>query len=215
MIRKLMLSLCLLVVAPLATLAADADGNYVEGTDYDLIVPAVRTANPDKIEIMEFFWYGCSHCYTFEPVITQWKKNLPEDVEFHGSPAVWNDLMKLHSQAYYTADVLGVLDTMNGVLFRAMNVDHKRLGSEEEIQQLFVANGVSADDFKKAFGSFGVTSQVRQGEARARSAKITGTPEIMVAGKYRVSTRKAGSQAGMLKVADFLIAKERAAKGGQ
>ena len=213
MIRKLLLSLCLIVAAPLATMAADGDGNYVEGTDYDLITPALRTADPDKVEVVEFFWYGCGHCYTFEPVISQWKKALPEDVEFLGSPAVWNDLMKLHAQAYYTDEVLGVLDTMNKVLFQAMNVDKKRLGSEDEIQALFVANGVSAADFNKAFASFGVSSMVRQGEARARSAKITGTPEMMVAGKYRISTRKSGSQAGMLKVADFLIAKERAAKG--
>ena len=213
MIRKLLLSLCLIVAAPLATMAADGSVNYVEGTDYDLITPALRTANPDKVEVVEFFWYGCGHCFTFEPVISQWKKALPEDVEFLGSPAVWNDLMKLHAQAYYTAEVLGVLDTMNKVLFQAMNVDKKRLGSEGEIQALFVANGVSAADFNKAFGSFGVSSMVRQGEARARSAKITGTPEMMVAGKYRISTRKSGSQAGMLKVADFLIAKERAAKG--
>jgi thiol:disulfide interchange protein DsbA len=212
MIRKLLLSLCLVVAAPLASFAADGAGNYVEGTDYDLITPALRTANPDKIEVVEFFWYGCGHCFTFEPVISQWKKTLPEDVEFHGSPAVWNDLMKLHARAYYTAEVLGVLDTMNPVLFQAMNIDKKRLDSQEEIEALFVANGVSAADFNKAFESFGVKSQVGQGEARARSAKITGTPEMMVAGKYRVTTRKSGSQAGMLKVADFLIARERAAK---
>jgi len=92
-----------------------------------------------------------------------------------------------------------------------MNVDGKRLTSEAEIQELFVANGVEAEAFAKAFKSFGVSSQVNQASARARAAQITGTPAIMVNGKYHVSTRKAGSQADMLKIADYLIAKEQAA----
>ena len=114
---------------------------------------------------------------------------------------------------YYTAEVLGVLETMGPVLFKAMNVDRKRLQSEDEIRELFVANGVSAQDFDKAFESFGVDSMVRQATARARAAKISGTPSLMVEGKYRVSARKAGGQAGMLEVVDFLVAKERQARG--
>ena len=213
MIKRLLLSLSLLVVTPLIAVAEEAAQSYVEGTHYDLITPAVRTTDPDKIEVAEFFWYGCGHCYTFEPMIEQWKKSLPDDVDFHGSPAIWNAQMELHARAYYAAQVLGVLDTMHPVLFQAMNVDRKRLSSEAEIAALFSANGVSAEDFGKAFKSFGVTSQVRQANARARAAKITGTPALMVNGKYHVSTRKAGSQANMLKVAEFLIEKERAAKG--
>ncbi len=148
-------------------------------------------------------------------MIGAWKKALPEDVEFRGSPAMWNELMELHARAFYTAEVLGVLDQMNLVVFQAMNVDGNRLSSEEEIQKLFVANGVAAEDFSKAFKSFGVGSQVNQAAARARAAQITGTPAMMVNGKYHVSTRKAGSQPEMLKVADFLIAKERAAASDQ
>ena len=215
MIKRLLLSLTLL--APLALWAvapgAAAQEDYVEGKDYELITPAVRTADPDKIEVAEFFWYGCGHCYTFEPVLNQWKKALPEDVDFQGSPAIWNAKMEIHARAFYTARLLGALDTLHPVIFQAMNVDRKRLSSEEEIKELFTANGVAAEDFDKAFNSFGVTSQVRQANSRARAAKITGTPALMVNGKYHISTRQAGSQAGMLKVADYLIAKERAAKG--
>jgi thiol:disulfide interchange protein DsbA len=213
MIKRLLLSLSLLVITPILAVAEDAAQSYVEGTHYDLITPAVRTADPDKIEVAEFFWYGCGHCYTFEPMIEQWKKSLPDDVDFHGSPAIWNAQMELHARAFYTAQVLGVMDTMHTVLFQAMNVDRKRLSSEAEIAALFTANGVSAEDFGKAFASFGVSSQVRQANSRARAAKITGTPALMVNGKYHISTRKAGSQANMLKLAEFLIEKERAAKG--
>ena len=119
--------------------------------------------------------------------------------------------MELHAKAYYTADVLGVMDTMHLVIFQAMNVDRKRLSSEAEIGKLFGEHGVSEEDFSKAFNSFGVSSQARQASANARAAKITGTPEMMVNGKYRISTRKVGSQANMLKLADYLIEKERAA----
>jgi thiol:disulfide interchange protein DsbA len=208
-LKTLLLSLSLLLIAPLLATAQEAGKNYVEGEDYDLIVPPVRTADPAKIEVVEFFWYGCHHCYNFEPIIGAWKKTLAADVDFHGSPAMWAPVMELHAQAYYTAEVLGVLDTMSPVLFQAMNVDGKKLQTEAEIKELFIANGVSAEAFSKAFESFGVSSQVKQAAARARAAKITGTPSLMVDGKYNVSTRKAGTQADMLKVADFLIEKER------
>lgn len=213
MIKRLLLSLSLLVFVPVLACAEDTGETYVEGTHYDLVSPAVRTAEPDKIEVAEFFWYGCGHCYTFEPVIGQWKKTLADDVDFRGSPAMWNPQMELHARAFYTAEVLGVLDTMHQVLFQAMNVDGKRLSKQADIAQLFAANGVAEEDFVKAFDSFGVSSLVRQANSRARAAKVTGTPALLVNGKYHVSTRKAGSQANMLKIADYLIAKERAAKG--
>ena len=155
--------------------------------------------------------YSCGHCYNFEPLLQQWKAGLADDVILQPSPAVWSDPMKPHARAFFTAQALGALDKVHNALFAAMHVDRKRLASEGEIRAVFVANGVSAEDFDKAFNSFGVGSQVRQAGALARSARITGTPEMMVAGKYRISARKAGGQSGMLKVADFLIEKERAA----
>ena len=206
-------ALALVLSTGLLSMADDPGEVYVEGKHYDLITPAVRTSNPDQIEVVEFFWYGCGHCYNFEPMLGQWEKTLPDYVDFRGSPAMWNPQMELHARAFYTAEVLGVEDTMSQVIFQAMNVDKKRLSSQAEIQALFTAKGVSAEDFKKTFNSFGVGSMVRQASARARSAKITGTPALMVNGKYHISTRKAGTQAGMLKVADYLIERERAAQG--
>ncbi|MFT4767100.1 MAG: thiol:disulfide interchange protein DsbA [Glaciecola sp.] len=194
----------------LAALSAQAqDENYVAGEHYDVISPAIRGSS-DKIEVTEFFWYGCGHCYNFEPQLSQWKKGLADDVVLKGSPAMWNELMEVHAKAYYAAEALGVLDKMHMPLFQAINVDRKRLADEDELADLFATHGVAREDFSKAFNSFGVGSQSRQANARARAAKITGTPEVMVAGKYRISTRKAGGQANMLKIADFLIEKERA-----
>ena len=198
----------------LVSFAAIAEETYVAGKHYDIISPAIRTAEPSKIEAAEFFWYGCGHCYTFEPMVSQWKKTLDEDVSFRGIPAMWGGAMELHAKAYYAARVLKVEDKMDTAMFQALNVDRKPLRSEKEIAELFVANGVSEEDFYKAYNSFGVGSQVRQANSAARAAKITGTPSMMVNGKYLITTRKAGGNANMLKIANYLIEKERAAQGG-
>ena len=186
---------------------------YVVGEHYDLISPAIRGSS-DKIEVTEFFWYGCSHCYSFEPKLAQWKKSLPDDVEVVGSPAIWRSIMETHARAFYAAEVLGVLDKVHLPLFQAINLDRKPLATEKDLASFFASHGVSADDFSKAYNSFGVGSQVRQASARAKAARISGTPEMMVAGKYRISARKAGGQGGMLEVAEYLIEKERAARAG-
>lgn len=210
MLKKLG-SLTLALLLPLVAAGAQAQ-DYVEGEHYDVIAPEIRGSS-DKIEVTEFFWYGCGHCYNFEPKLTQWKKSLEEDVAVVGSPAMWNSLMEVHARAFYAAEVLGVLDKVHMPLFQAINLDRKRLATEDELADLFAAQGVDREEFTKAYNSFGVGSQVRQANARARAARISGTPELMVAGKYRITTRKAGSQANMLKIAEYLIEKERAARG--
>lgn len=183
---------------------------YEEGKHYFVLDEPVRTITPGKIEVTEVFWYGCGHCYTFEPVINAWEKTLGDDVELVKSPAVWRKNMETHARIFYTAKVLGVLDQVHERVFEAMHKQGKRLENPDEIYQLFAQAGVEREKFDKVFSSFGVTSQVQQADARARGFKITGTPEMIVDGKYRVSTASAGSQAEMLKVAKFLIEKVRA-----
>ena len=186
---------------------------WEEGEHYDTVSPVLRTSNPEKIEVMEFFWFGCGHCYTFEPLLAAWKKTLADDVVFKGSPAIWNSTMEIHAKVFYTAEVLGISERINPVVFRAINQDRKPLTAESDIATLFESIGVLRSDFFDAFNSFGVGSQVRQASSRARSAKITGTPEIVINGKYRITTRKAGNQTNMLKIADYLIDKERGSAG--
>ena len=186
---------------------------WEEGEHYDIVSPVLRTSNPEKIEVMEFFWFGCGHCYTFEPLLAAWKKTLADDVVFKGSPAIWNSTMEIHAKVFYTAEVLGISERINPVVFRAINQDRRPLTAESDIATLFESIGVLRSDFFDAFNSFGVGSQVRQASSRARSAKITGTPEIVINGKYRITTRKAGNQTNMLKIADYLIEKERGSTG--
>jgi len=161
--------------------------------------------------VLEFFWYGCPHCYNFEPLAKEWKKTLPDKAIFTYVPAPWGALRELHARAFYTAQALGMLETMHDVLFRTLIVEHKRLASEDEIAALFVANGADEKQFRDTFNGFSVTTQVRQADARSRSAKVSGTPELVVAGKYRVSAGMTGGQARMLEVARQLVDLELAA----
>ncbi len=212
MIKTLYALVLSLVFLPMAGNTQGSGEAYREGTHYALLGQPVRTRDVSKIEVVELFWYGCGHCYNFEPLLHRWKRGLADDVDFWQSPAVWNQPMQIHAQAYFTAVALGELDKVHNPLFSALNVDRKPLRDQASLAALFAANGVAKDRFDKAFNSFGVKSQVRQADARARSYKITGTPEIVVNGKYRVTTRMAGGQAEMLKIVDYLVELERAAK---
>jgi len=200
-----------LLLMPLMACAADSD-QYQDGVHYVTLPQPVPTQTGDKVEIAEVFWYGCGHCYSFEPLINAWKKKLPEAAELVRTPAIWRNEMKIHAQMFYAADALGLLDTLHEPLFSAMHVDHKRLLSADEIFPIFAGQGVSREDFDKVFNSFKVNSDVRRADARARSYKISGTPELVVNGKYRISSRMTGSQAEMLKVASYLVERELAAK---
>lgn len=210
MIRNILLPFALLLFALSCSAQEEESRTYVAGTHYDVIDrPVGRTAPRDKIEVAEFFWYGCGHCYTFEPMLQEWKKNRSDDVAVRPIPAVWREVMELHARAYYAAEALGKLDTLHNAIFQAMHVDDKPLNSEADIAALFAEHGVSTEEFE-VFNSFGVSSQVRQALAAAKGAGLTGTPSMMVEGKYLITSKKAGSQAGMLDVAEFLVEKERA-----
>ena len=188
--------------------------NYVAGVNYEELPEPVRTSDPTKIEVVEVFWYGCGHCFHFEPILLKWEKTLAEDVNFVPSPAMWNPLMEVHAKAFYAAKALGVQKQMHQPLFDAINLKKQKLQNEAELASLFAEHGVDKAAFGKAFNSFGVASQVRQADARARGYRISGTPELVVNGKYRISAKMAGSQEKMLDIVDYLIERERKAKAG-
>ncbi|CAA0116232.1 Thiol:disulfide interchange protein DsbA [BD1-7 clade bacterium] len=211
MIKPVSLILAALLMAVQFVHAED----FVAGKDYEVLASPVHTQNKNKVEVVELFWWGCGHCYTFETMFDGWKKKQGDTINVVKMPAMWNKTMKLHAQAFYTAKALGILDTINGPFFKALNVDRRRLNSESQIQEFFAKHGVDKSTFEKTFNSFGVTSQVNLAESRARSYRMQGTPEIVVEGKYRVSPGQAGSQARMLEITDFLIAKEQTARAAK
>lgn len=200
-----------LALLPLVACHAENAEPYKAGVNYEVLPEPVATSDPSKIEVVEVFWYGCSHCFAFEPKLNPWVAALPEDVNFVQSPAVWHPTMGLHAQAYYTARALKVLDKLHEPIFEAMNLKKQKLKSEDEIAALFVAHGVDPERFAKVFNSPGIKMAVDLATSKQQRYRIQGTPEMVVNGKYRVSSRDNGSQEGMLKVVAYLIKKERAA----
>lgn len=183
---------------------------FEEGEEYELVTPAQPTTTGNKVEVVELFWYGCPHCYDFEPYIQRWKKNKPANAEFIAMPAIFRPEWALHARAYYTAAVLGVLDKMHDVIFETTHELKKHLHKEQDVAELFVKNGIKQEDFNKVFRSFAVETKVRRAMDMTRRYGAKGVPTMIVNGKYRTSASLSGSHANTIKVIDFLIKKESA-----
>ncbi|MDA8782812.1 thiol:disulfide interchange protein DsbA/DsbL [Porticoccaceae bacterium] len=201
----------LVLILPMAMCQAQSD-KYKAGVHYEVLPQAVRTANPNKIEVNEVFSYTCGHCYNFEALLHPWSKTLAGDVDFQQTPAIWQPALEPYARAYYSAKVLKVLDKVHMPIFEAIHVQRQQVRTKDDLAAIFVAQGVDKAKFDQAYNSFGMTSMVNQASSRVRGYRVRGTPEIIVNGKYRVSTRDAGGFEGMLSVANFLIEKERSAK---
>jgi len=183
---------------------------FVEGTHFEEIANPVRTSDPNKIEVTEIFWYGCPHCYAFEPLITSWEEKLPSDVAFVRSPGMWNQTMEVHAQIYYAAEALGVAKDIHPVAFNEIHQRRNYLQTEDAVKEIFVREGVNSDDFDKAWKSFSVSSAVKRANARMRDYGVRGVPSMVVNGKYLVSVGgSVPTQTEMLQIVDFLVQKER------
>lgn len=180
-----------------------------EAFAYHDITPAQPVSSGDKIEVVEMFWYGCPHCYQFEPHIKQWKKSLAKDVSFKRVPAIFNDKWALHARAYYTAEALGVLDKIHKPMFDAMHKKRQRLDDQAELAELFAKHGVSKDKFNSTFYSFAVNSKVNWAKHLTNAYKIDGVPTMIVQGKYRTSATLTGGHKEVIQVVNDLVAKER------
>jgi thiol:disulfide interchange protein DsbA len=195
--------------------AEDAGEKFIAGQHYAVLETPVATAAPESVvEVVEVFSYMCIHCYTFDPMLSTWHQAQSDTVDFVRLPAVFNPAWQLLAQAYYTAQSLGVEEEMHEPLFRAVHVERLDFRDEDAMAQLFQRHGgVDVDTFKKVFRAFSVKSRVMQSRGKSRSYGITGVPTMIVNGKYRVDAESAGGNVAMLKVVDFLVAKEQAANG--
>ena len=186
--------------------------NAEEQQGYEAVSPPQPTTNPDKVEVIEFFWYGCPHCYSFEPSLANWLKSKPANVEFIRIPAVFSEQWGKHAKAYYTAEALGVVDAVHADFFDAIQEKKQSLESEDDLAKFFAAHGVKEADFREAYNSFVVDTKLRQAPAVAAKYGITGVPAVIVNGKYRTHGTLAGSQEKMIDVMNLLIKKESASK---
>ena len=185
-----------------------------EGIEYQLVNPPVKTSNPDKIEVVEMFWYGCPHCYRFEPEFEVWIKNAPANVEVIRIPAIFPNRAEWEAsaRAFYTAELLGVLDKIHKPMFDAIHKNRQRLFTKESIAEFFEKQGISKTDFNQTYDSFGVQMKVSRARDLTQRYGIGGVPTIVVNGRYQTHGSLTNGQTGMLKVVDFLVDKESNAK---
>jgi len=204
-----------LILAQADSSSTPGDWQYKEGTHFTRLVPTQPTVGgADKIEVAEIFWYGCAHCFDFEPYINRWAENLPANVRFVRIPAMWNALVKLHGQLFFTEEVLvknGKIEDPAGfrtAVFLEYHRRGNRLASVEAIQAVFQRFGVNEEDFNTTWGSFEVAQKMRVAEDLARRWNVASVPAVVVNGKYLTGAGLAGSYPKLLDVIDELTARE-------
>jgi len=201
-----------LVAILLAALAALPFAAGAQQIQYGELNPPQPTESKGKIEVLEFFWYGCPHCYSLEPYVETWLKKLPPDVEFRRVPAVFNARWAHDATIFYTLEALGVLDKLHRPLFDAIHKSSLRTDNEAALSEWLQKNGVEPKKFMDTMKSFGVQSKLRRATQQTVAYKIDGTPAMAVAGRYTVSAEQGRTQQGMLQAVDGLVAMARKQK---
>ncbi|MGB5255782.1 MAG: thiol:disulfide interchange protein DsbA/DsbL [Woeseiaceae bacterium] len=204
-----------IVLAVAESPAATREWQFKEGEHYVRMVPTQPTVGgADKIEVAEFFWYGCPHCYDMEPFINEWAEGKDPGVRFVKVPATWNALVRLHAQLFYTEEVLvrnGVIKDPAGfreAVFQEYHRRGNRMTSEEAIQKIFARFGVTAEQFSATWGSFEVNQKLRVADDLSRRYSISSVPAIVVNGKYRTGAGEAGGYPKLMELIDELVARE-------
>jgi thiol:disulfide interchange protein DsbA len=207
--KKVLISLLLSLVSVLAM----AQGRPIEeGFDYRSLPVAQAVEQKGKVEVLEFFWYGCPHCHDFEPELSAWIKRQSKDVVVRKVPVAFRDDLLIHSQLFYALESLGRSD-LHAKVMDAIHVSKKKLLSEAEITDWVGSQGVDVQAFLKAFKSFTVTSKARSSNQIAQTYRIDGVPTVAIQGKYITSPSIAGgSKARAIQVMDYLIEKARKEK---
>ncbi|WP_248799756.1 thiol:disulfide interchange protein DsbA/DsbL [Pseudomonas sp. MWU13-2105] len=208
--RNLILSAALVTASLFGMTAQAADVPLEAGKTYVELEKPVQVAVPGKIEVIEFFWYGCPHCYAFEPTINPWAEKLPSDVNFVRIPAIFGGPWNAHGQMFLTLEAMGVENRVHKAVFEEVQKTHK-MTQPEEMADFLAGQGVDKQKFLDTFNSFAIKGQMKKSKDLAEQYGISGVPTMIVNGKYRFDLGTAGGPEAALNVADQLIAKERAA----
>lgn len=186
------------------------NASMAQGKGYEVLAEPVRPLDPTKIEVSEVFAYTCPHCMHFEPLITAWIKKQKSDVKLIQIHTMWSSQMEPYQRGFYTAVTLNVKEKVQSAVFDVIHTQHKELNSAQAWADFLATQGVDKAAVLSTYNSFGVTSQIKQADARVRGYKIQSTPELVIDGKYRINATMAGGHEGMLIVAQFLVDKIRA-----
>ncbi|HEX7964643.1 MAG TPA: thiol:disulfide interchange protein DsbA/DsbL [Gammaproteobacteria bacterium] len=208
----------LLPILMLASAAASADmTSFTEGVNYVAVNPPQSTdVKPGQVEVIEFYWYGCPHCFALEPFVELWEKRKPKDVVFKRVPAAMKGSeFYVDAQAAFTADVLGVGEKIREPFFNAIHLDNQGelRDDKDAIKAFFGKYGVKPADFDGAWDSFGVQSRIAQSQQLGNRYDVQGVPTVIVNGKWKTGAGYGMGSADIMKCVEFLIAKERAAGG--
>ena len=206
------------MLALVATLAMStslfAQQAYNEGTDFRVINPMVKTSNPDKVVVTELFWYGCPHCFRFEPFVEEWSADLPDSVEFEQVPSILNPRWSDHARTYYTLKLMGALeheseeDNIHRKLFDAIHVDRQRLDRLDPIAKFMASQGIDETKFRQTYSSFQVDALLRKNLKNEQKYGHNGVPSVIINGKYLTSGSMAGSNERLIKVINYLVSRE-------
>jgi thiol:disulfide interchange protein DsbA len=188
-----------ITLSPLAVRAQSA------GEGYSTLQNPLPVENPAKVEIAEFFWYGCPHCYTLEPAIEAWVPKLPPDVYFRRIPAVFNERWGHDAVIYYSFEALGLLGKLHRAFFDAIHNDRLKTDNPAALNEWLGRQGVDAKKFEATMKSFGVQSKAKRAAQFSAASKIDGTPALMVQGRYTISAEQGRTRDGMLANAERLI----------
>ena len=175
------------------------------GADYTELKAAQPVEAKGKVEVLEFFWYRCPHCYSLEPVLEPWTKKLPADVQFRRIPAVLADNWATDARFFYAFEALGVLDKVHKAFFDAIHRDRLNLSSEPAVTEWLKKNGIDRAKFDDAYKSFGVQAKVKRAAQLSAAYQLDGVPLLAVQGRYTISAEQGGSQNGMLATTDQMI----------
>jgi len=188
-----------------SAMAAEPPAQYTE------LASPVPTADPSKIEVVELFWYGCGHCYQFEPYVNEWAKNLPNDVNLVRLPALFGKLWDVHGQLFFALEALKAPHSVHQAIFNAIHQEGKMLATPNEMAAFLAPLGIDKDTFLKAYNSFGVKTQMEKAKKQLFAYQVSGVPTLIVGGKYVFGVGQAGGAEAALQLADKLIEQERAA----
>jgi thiol:disulfide interchange protein DsbA len=193
--------------------SAPNTGRFRIGVDYQRLSPTQPTSSPpDQVEVAEVFWYGCPHCYHFDPTVEAWRVKKPEYVNFVRVPAVWNPLLQLHARAFYTAEALGKGAEMHSEFFKEIHERGNSLETEQKLQEFFGRFGVDAAAFKTAFDSFAVHAKLQRADELNRRYRIGGVPTLIINGKYTTEGGQTANYDDLFELANALAASEHAGK---
>jgi len=201
-------------LAALAGLSAVGLPAFAQAAEqYEPVSPPQPTADASKIEVLEFFHYGCPHCRHFDPLVEEWLKHIPADVTFSRVPAIWgNPNLRALAQFYYAMEAAGIAEQLHPKVFEAFQDKKVPLNTEEGAIQWVQDNGFDGKKFADAYKSFGVRGKVQRADQLARNYRIRGVPTLAIDGQFLTSASMAGSHEEALKVADQLIARVRQSK---